>query len=37
MSRHLTRTRLATSAAGALSAMILCAVALFAVAHHLAS
>jgi hypothetical protein len=36
MAQHFTRARLARSVTGAASAMILSAVALFAVAHHLA-
>jgi hypothetical protein len=36
MTRHMTRARLRRSVAGAVSAMLLCAAAIFSAAHHLA-
>jgi hypothetical protein len=36
MAKHLTRFQLVRSVAGTISAMIACAIALFAAAHHLA-
>jgi hypothetical protein len=36
MARHLTRARLARSVTGAISALVLCAIAAFGAAHHFA-
>ncbi len=37
MARHLTRARLARGIAGAVSTLILCAAAVFTIAHHFAA